>query len=262
MSPGEVNLVNIKKKFPPALPGTPFYQEFIDELIKEDYSKDATALQEAVLKTLKVTEEKPKVVKAAVNFKATLLEGVQVIGGSANALTEIAGKLDENESILANQKKGLWEKIRLLLRQMMNSEPEEVIYDVQYVDSAKGVPVKEKVSYHKFRAEMDKKIRVFMGLSGQGAALAKLNSMAEEQIVSYLERTIREVQAIHRTLSGLDDFFKTSAPKEDRERIKGIKPELSTIKNSIVRANQLRYEYSAQKEEEEQLKRLGIAPGD
>jgi hypothetical protein len=40
--------------------------------------------------------------------------------------------------------------------------------------------------------------------------------------------------------------------------VKGIKPELATIKNAIVRANQDRYEYSAQKEEEEQMKRLGI----
>jgi hypothetical protein len=260
MSPGEVNLANIKKKFSAALPGTPFYQEFVDELIREDFSKDGAAMQEAVLKSLKVAEEKPKAIKAEVNFKATLLEGVQVIGGASNALTEIAGKIDENEGILANQKKGLWEKIRLLIRQMMNSEPEEVIYELQYVDPSKGAPVREKVSLHHFRADMDKKTRILMSLSGQGPALSKLNSMAEEQIVSYLERTIRDVQVLHRTLSALDDFFKTSASKEDRDRIKGIKPELATIKNSIVRANQLRHEYSAQKEEEEQLRRLGVSP--
>jgi hypothetical protein len=260
MSPGDVNLANIKKKFSAALPGTPFYQEFVDELIREDYSKDGAAMQEAVLKSLKVAEEKPKAIKAEVNFRATLLEGVQVIGGASNALTEIAGKVDENEGILANQKKGLWEKIRLLIRQMMNSEPEEVIYELQYVDPSKGAPVREKVSLHHFRADMDKKTRILMSLSGQGPALSKLNSMAEEQIITYLERTIRDVQALHRTLSALDDFFKTSASKEDRDRIKGIKPELATIKNSIVRANQLRHEYSAQKEEEEQLKRLGVSP--
>ena len=257
----EANAVNIKRKFPQALPGTPFYQEFIDELIKEDYSKDGPALRDAVLKAMKLADEKPKTVKAAVNFKATLLEGVQVIGGASNALTEIGGKIDENQTILANQKKNLWEKLRLLFRQMMNSEPEEVVYDLQYLDPTKGAAVKERISFHHFRADMDKRTRILMSLSGQGPSLGKLSSMAEEQIISYLERYIRDVQYLHRTLSALDEFFKASAPKEDRERIKGIKPELATLKNSIVRANQLRHEYSAQKEEEEQLKRLGITPG-
>jgi hypothetical protein len=61
-------------------------------------------------------------------------------------------------------------------------------------------------------------------------------------------------------LSALDEFFKSKVAAENRERIKGIKPELSALKNSYVKANQLRYEYSAQKEEEEQLKRLGVSP--
>ncbi|GHT82559.1 hypothetical protein FACS1894137_01700 [Spirochaetia bacterium] len=33
------------------------------------------------------------------------------------------------------------------------------------------------------------------------------------------------------------------------------------MKNAIVKANQRRHDYSAQKEEEEQMKKLGIAVG-
>jgi hypothetical protein len=260
MSAADASAVNIKRKFPTALPGTPFYQEFVEELIREDYSKDGPVMRETILKSLKLADEKPKNVKPAVNFKATLLEGIQVIGGTSNTLTEVAGKIDENESILANQKKNFWEKIRLVIRQMMNSEPPEVVYDLQYLDPTKGIPVKEQISLHQFRADMDKKIKVLASMSGQGPALGKLSSMADEQILGYLERYIREVQSLHRTLSALDEFFKTGVPKEAREQIKGIKPELATLKNSVVRANQLRHEYSAQKEEEEQLKRLGISP--
>ena len=217
-------------------------------------------MQEAILKSIRLVEEKPKAVKQAIHFKATLLEGMQVIGGSTNALTEIAGKIDENGAVLANRKKGFWEKIRLVIRQMMNSEPEEVIYELQYMDITKGLPIKEKISYHQFRSDMDKKIRFAASLSGQGPVLSKLSAMSEEQIISYLERGIRDLQFLHRTLGALDEFFKSNAAKDDREKIKGIKPELATIKNSIVRANQLRHEYSAQKEEEEQLKRLGVNP--
>jgi hypothetical protein len=260
MSAAEANPANIKKRVVAEMPGTPFYQDFIDELIKEDYSREGPALQDAVLKSLKVAEEKPKADKPKVSFKTILLEGIQVIGMSASTLSEAAGKIDENETILANQKKRFWEKVRQVLRQMMNSEPEEVIYDIQYIDPAKGVPVKEKVSYHHFRTDMEKKIKILSGMSGHGPVMTKLGAMAEEQIINYLERTIRDVQTMHRTLGALDDFFKSNAPPADRERIKGIKPELAALKNSIVRANQLRHEYSAQKEEEEQMKRLGIDP--
>jgi hypothetical protein len=106
---------------------------------------------------------------------------------------------------------------------------------------------------------MDRKSRVLTALASRGgAAQSKMEAMEEEQLIGMLERNIREVQVIHKTLSALDEFFKLEADKEDRDKVKGIKPELATIKNAIVRANQKRHEYSAFKEEEEQLKRLGI----
>jgi hypothetical protein len=73
-----------------------------------------------------------------------------------------------------------------------------------------------------------------------------------------LSKNIEELQSLHKTLSALDVFFKSEASREDREKVKGIKPELTAIKNGIVKANQKRHEYIAQKEEQEQMKRLGI----
>ncbi|MDR0315700.1 MAG: hypothetical protein LBH97_02235 [Treponema sp.] len=259
MPAAEATPANIKKKIASGMPGTPFYQECIDELIKEDYSGDGPVLQETVLKGLKIADDKPKTTKPKVSFKAILLEGIQVMGSTANILGEIGGKLDENEAVLASRKKGLWEKIRELLRQMMNAEPDEVIFDLQYTDPAKGTTVREQISFHNFRANLDKKIKILTGMLSGGSVLAKLMNMPEEQTLSYLERTIRDVQAFHRTLGALDEYFKTQVVSEDRDRIRGIKPELSTVKNCLVRANQLQYEYSAQKEEEEQLKRMGIS---
>jgi hypothetical protein len=85
-----------------------------------------------------------------------------------------------------------------------------------------------------------------------------MQSMPEEQLLGMLERNIRDAQTMHKIFGALDDFFKLEAGKEDRDKIKGIKPELATMKNAIVRANQRRHEFSAQKEEEEQMKKLGI----
>jgi len=259
MTAGDATPENIRKKMPSVMPGTPFYKELIEEIIKEDYSKSGTDLRDTILNSLRVAEEKPKAAKAPVNYKNILLDGIQVIGGASNSLNEICAKLDENQQVLENRKKGFFEMIKEFIRQITNAEPEEVIYTVEYLDQTKGTPVKEKVNFHSFRDELDKKIKILTSFM-RGPAYNKLAAMTEEQIISYLEKNIRDVQFLHKTLGALDDFFKANAVAEDREKIKGIKPELSALKNSIVKANQLRYEYSAQKEEEDQMKRLGINP--
>jgi len=260
MSAAEANAANIKKKIAAEMPGTPFYPDLIEELIKEDYSSQSADLREAVLNSLKIVSEKPKTVKKPVSYKPILVDGMRVIAGTAPTLNEIIVKIDENETVLENQKRSVWEKIKLALRQMMNKEPDERIIDLEYMDPVKAVLVKQRINYHQFHSDLEKKIRMFSGIGPQGANAARLDSMSEEQLVSLLEKNIRDVQVLHRTLGALDVYYKAEAPKTLRDKIRGIKPELAAIKNSFVKANQFRHEYSAQKEEEEQMKRLGITP--
>jgi len=257
MSANEATPDNIKKKFSSAMSGKPFFKELIDEIIKEDYSSQGPDLKDSILNILKVPVEKTKDGKPPVNYKLILLDGIQVIGGASNVFNEIAVKLDENKSVLENRKKSFLQMIKELIRQITNAEPEEVIYNMEYMDKTKGIMVKEKLNYFQFRDEMDKKSKILASFV-RGPAYNKLAAMTEEQIIGYLDKNIRDVQSLHRTMNALDDFFKANAVKEDREKLKGIKPELSALKNIIVKANQLRYEYSAQKEEEDQMKRLGI----
>jgi hypothetical protein len=207
-----------------------------------------------------VAEAKPKTAKPQVSFKSILLEGVLMIGTTAQTFQDVAGKMDENNTLLENKKQSFWQKIKKVMAQMLNKEPDPVIYEVEYVDPARGVPVRDKVNFVSFRNDLDRKIRTLSTISIRGAGLAKLESMQEEQIISFLEKNIREVQSLHKILTALDEFFKAGADREDRDKVRGIKPELATIKNAIIRANSKRHEYSAQKEEEEQLKRLGVSP--
>ena len=160
---------------------------------------------------------------------------------------------------LENRKKTFFEALKELIRKMTNAEPEEVIYQVEYMDQTKGMPVKEKVSFHQFRDDLDKKIRILSSFA-KGSAYQKISAMNEDQITGYLERYINDLQNIHKTLGALDDYFKANVAQTDRDKIKGIKPDLTALKNIYVRANQMRYEYSAQKEEEEQMRSLGINP--
>ncbi|GHU54893.1 hypothetical protein FACS189442_1760 [Spirochaetia bacterium] len=259
MSEAEAAPANIKKKFPAALPGRPFYAELIEEIIREDYSKDGPALQEKILKGLQVPEGKSKTVKPAVSIKSTLIMALQVLGSVSNTLLEIGSKLDENETLFANRKQSFGEKVRRLFQQMMNKEPESAVFDLDYIYPVKG-RMQEKVTYNSLRSDMEKKARTLGSFTSKAAA-PKLEAMADEQLTQLLDRSLRDIQPMHRTLTGLDEYFKDNASTEDRSKIKGIKPELATMKNAITRSNQLRHEYSAQKEEEEQMKKLGISTG-
>jgi hypothetical protein len=262
MSPADAaQLTQIKRKWSQVNPGKPFYPDLAEEVIKEDTTKEGPALKEKVLKSLAVAEAKPKTAKPQVSFKTILLEGVLIIGTTAQTFQDVAAKMDENNSLLENKKQGFWQKVKKVMAQMFNKEPDPIIYEVEYIDPARGVPVREKVNFVSFRNDLDRKIRTLSTISMKGQGLTKLESMQEEQIISFFEKNIREVQSLHKTLGALDEFFKAETDREDRDRVRGIKPELATIKNAIIRANSKRHEYSAQKEEEQQLKRLGVNPG-
>jgi hypothetical protein len=255
------SMAQIRKKFGAVMAGQPFYSDLVNEVIQEDYSGEGEKLRELVLKKLAVPDTKAKIAKPQVSFKAILIEGLFAIGGAGSTLAEIAPKVAENAEVLENRRKSFWEKAKKLIQRMLNKEPEPTIYEVEYVDSARGVKVKEKVNLSALKNNMDQKIRTLQNISGRGVSLAKLEGMEETQLLGILERTIRDVQSLHKILSALDDFFKAAVDKEDRDKVKGIKPELGSMKNAIINANRKRYDYSAQKEEEEQFKRLGIGSG-
>jgi hypothetical protein len=256
---GETSVTSaIRKNFAINMKGRPFYPDLVEEVIKED-SPGGASLRENVLKQMAVPNAKPKTVAPQVVFKAILIDGLNAIGSAHTVMAEIAEKLDENAAVLENRKTGFWERVKRVIRQMLNKEPEPAIFNVEYLDPIKGVPVREKVDFAQFRSDMDRKGRTLAALSSRsGPAFNKMQSMAEEQLLGMLERNIRDAQTMHKIFGALDDFFKLEAGKEDRDKIKGIKPELATMKNAIVRANQRRHEFSAQKEEEEQMKKLGI----
>ncbi|MDR1507352.1 MAG: hypothetical protein LBI67_09660 [Treponema sp.] len=259
MKSGEAAPENIRKKFHAAMPGEPFYPDLVEEVLKEDFTPGGEKIRETVLKQLAVPENRPKAVKQEVSFKMTLLDGCVIISTVALTLNDIIPKLDENSLLLQNRKNGFFDQLKTAFRQMFHKAPDPVIYDIEYIDTAKGIPVQEKIDYNVFRADLDHKIRNFSALGGRGGTSSRLETMNESQLLPYLEKAIRDAQILYRTLTGLDEYFKAQASRELRDKVKGIKPELATVKNAFIKANQKRHEYSAQVEEEEQLKRLGIS---
>jgi hypothetical protein len=261
MPPAEAaQLPLVRKKYSQATPGQPFYPDLAGEVIKEDYTNEGPGLKEQVLANLKVADTKPKVTKPQVVFKTILLDGIMSLGSTSQAFLDVSNKMGENQTLLDGRKKSFWEKLKKIIQQMLNQEPEAVYYDLDYIDPIKGVPIREKINLTSFHNDLDRKIKILTAMNSRGPGMAKLESMQDEQIIAFLEKNIRDLQSVHKTLSALDDFFKSEVDKTDREKVRGIKPELSTIKNAILRANAKRHEYSAQKEEEKKHKKLGVKP--
>ena len=248
----------IRKKYAAAAPGRPFYNELAEEIIREDYSRDGEILREKILKQFSVSAEKPRENKPQISYKSYLIEGLFAVGSVSAMLSDIIPKLDENAEILEKSRKTFLQKIKKLFQQMINKGPEAQIYNIEYVDPIRQLQVKEKLNFTVFHAELERKAKVLFNISTKGMVVSKLEGMEESQLLGLLEKNIRDIQTMHKLLSALDEYFKAAADQEDRGKIKGIKPELSTIKNALIKANQKRYEYNSQKEEEEQFRKLGI----
>jgi hypothetical protein len=261
MHRSEMTVLNIKKMFSSVFKGQPFYPELIEEILKEDYSPDAPALQQKVLKSLAVedSDQGKEKVKLPESFKPYLIEGLNAVGSAGITLGEVLTKVEFNHQLYQNKKKSLGEKIRDIFAAILNKDPEPVVYSGESVDPNKNEGTsKENIPYNQFREELDKKSKILRALAAQGSAATKLDAMQETQLVDLLERNIREMQIYHRQLSFLDDFFKSRVDEADRDRVKGIKPELSTIKNAISKATSKKHDYMASQEEAEQFKKLGI----
>jgi hypothetical protein len=238
MAPGEAsNIELIKKKFVQLKPDGHFYQELAEEVIHEDFGKDGADLKAKVLKKLQIPEAKVQAPKATV--KGSLIEGAQILGNMSRTFSHIADIMDGNQVILDNRKKSFIQK----LKEIFGKSQEAVIYEVKYIDPVRGAPVYEKVNFYAFRADLDKMIHKLAPLMPHGSALGKLEAAQEEQIVGLLEKDMREIQAMHKILSGLDEYFKTHVDPKDRDKIRGIRPDLETIRLSIQRANNKRHEF-------------------
>ncbi|MDR1147701.1 MAG: hypothetical protein LBK66_03640 [Spirochaetaceae bacterium] len=259
MDPSEASVQNINKKFNRAMSGKTFYPELINEIIKEDYSEDSEALQNAVIQKLTAEMNKPaKTVKAPPSFKPILISGLMCLSSGTSNLSEILVKIAKNNSIFENQRGGFLEFVKKLIAQITNSEMGQTVYEIESIDPAKGKIVCEKINFANFYSQLEKRIAILVSFSSNGNPAKKLEDMEEQFLIELLKRNIKEVQNFHKTLDSFDNHFKKMAEKSSHYKFKGIKPELSALKNTLTKANEKLQDYIIGKEEEEQFKQLGI----
>lgn len=249
----------IKRKFSEVASEKSFYPELAEEILMEDFSSDGPKLREALLRKMAPAPEKKQEAGPEKSYKAIVVEGVRALSAASFALEEAAAKLQENSSLLASFDQGLGAKLRRMLRKIFSPEDKGLVYRIEFIDPVTGARSAEALDFPAFIDETSKKARFLASFAQRGGTSAKrLDSMDEEGAFKFLQRNIGELQRILRIFAALDEFFKSETPAEAKTRVRLVRSEGSTIKGAVIKANQKKHEYVSQREEREQMKRLGI----
>lgn len=249
----------IKRAFTGTISGIPYFPELVNEVLDEDYSAEGESLRQEILSQLTV-EKKEKVKKPSDDYRSILMEAVKALGTAGAPLQTAGSKLNDNLILLQSKKKSFSERFTEWLQKIVQKTEESTVYEVEYFDEKTSASKILRLDMKKFIEKTLTQGKLLISLSNRmSTRFQKLENADESAVYDFLEKQIMETQGIFHTLSAVDTFFKTEAPREQRKQIKGIKLEITGIKNNLLKANQKRYEYVSRKEEMEQLKKLGIS---
>ena len=252
-------IAEIKKIFPSVMGKSPCYTELLNEIAMEDLEANADALQNNVLAKLVIREEKKKVEKEVVDTKAILLDVVRTILSLAPTYSLIAEKISNNSNILELSKNTAMEKLKKALRKAFNMKEPPVVYKFIIIDQKNASKTTREVEINTFTSNIEKKANFYLTLANRASSEYKKIATAEEDVIlQFINKQITENKELATLITAADDYFKASAPPTDRSKIKGLKMDIMSANNVIVKANKKRAEYLSFIEEQNQMKKLGI----
>lgn len=259
MSSQDAEFTEIKRLYPELIGKKAFYSDLIYEIAAEDIGMDKDERRALALSRLtpKVATAKKKV--ETVDTKGMILDAASVLAGAAPQYSEVINKLNENNRVLHTVKNTFMEKLKEALRKMFGIAPKEIDYTLTIVDHKTQNKKTKKLEFNSFLANLEKRQQLYSNLaSKQSSEYNKIKAASEETILAFIEKQIYENQEILVLLSALDEFFKSNVASENRQNIKGLKMELTSLKNCLVKTNQKRVDYTSYKEEQAQMQKLGI----
>ncbi len=252
----------IKRVFPNTMHGAPFYTDLIKEIIAENTGANATELRKKALLAVRTEAEKlqkDKKEDIEEDYRIIVVTGIKILGSTSQQLLLIINKLSENLKVFQAANVSLFSTLMELFRKAFNLPAKEVEIAVTLVDPVSQAQTKEVIAFNKFMDMLKRKAQLLSGFDTRGSSVwKKLDAMPDQQLFSLLSSTISEMNGIVRQCDGIDEFFKAAAKGPAKSRIRGIKIEISAVKNAIAKANRIRANYAARVEERDQLKKLGI----
>lgn len=257
----DAEFAEIKRLFPKTMGKRPFYNDLISEIIQEDSGNDKEKRRAAVLKSLEIVQsvsDKPKEKKGP-DTKALLMEAVFAVGGLAPTIQALRSKLEEDFKILFAKKKSIFGSIIDAFKKAFKIKPKEQICEITIRDPKTDAERKDKVVVNEFMDSLAAKERIYTGISNRGPEFSKIFNASEESIVNFVTKQLSEAKSLFTTINALDIHFKKEVEIINRPKVKGLQIELSALRNSVVAINKKRGEYLSLKEENEQMKKLGIS---
>ena len=262
IEPGRIDgtVSEVKRRYKGSEIREPFYPELIREVIEEDCTDAGVEAREFKLQGLgEEHNREQKKRKKDDSLKKSLFDAVRAIAASSRHLEEAITKLRETSEAYQSRRRSLWARIRRWLIKSAQGEPPSTTYTVTYSEITTSAEHREEVDFDALMHKIDHKARQLAAIQTPGSrAAARIESASEDQILAFLTKTIEQVQMYHRTLNALDQYFKRNMPEEQKNRIRGVKIELSNVRTCITNANQLRQDYVSLKEEKEQMRKLGV----
>ncbi len=252
-------LAEIKKVFQMVIKGKAFSTELAGEIIQEEIGADKENRRQKVLSLLKVekvvTEEK----KQTVDTHEMLMEAVRGLGGMAEQYNIVAQKIIENNSILQTERNTWKEKLFRFIRKIFGIKESPIDYEITVTEKATGAKRKEIIHYVEFVSNIQKRAKYYAAISvKKSPGYVKISRQKDAAILDFLTKQLSDNGRIHVLLTAIDEFFKDAVNPANRNKVKGLQMELTTLKNSILNVNSHCEEYKAYVEEQEQFKKLGI----
>jgi hypothetical protein len=248
---GIITLDGIKARFPVAFPGKPFHAELVNEVLYEDYSPNAEEARQMILEKLAVSAYESQVEKDDLFFRQLLIEGLGALGSAGDTLDKIVTKIEHNHELYRNRKKSFIEIIREFIAILFNKKLAADFYECKIMDTA-GVRT-EMIDHHQFVEELNKKIKTLRSLAPNSMSASKLESIDDTGLFEHLSRQVYDLQRYFRLLTALDEFFKSNTAIQNINRIKGMKPELASIKTALSKAITKKEYYLVNQKLEEQF---------
>jgi len=237
----------IRRGFANRMSGRPWYPTLAEEVADEEVAPDGEERRARVLASLAIAAPaKQKPVEAAPDGKAILLEAVRLLCRPSEDLATAVAVLEENERIIVEAHKtgGSW------LRRLLGGTPKKAddrSYKVEYTEPGTPTPRTETIDFPQFAAEVQKKSSLLAALgTGSGPTYKRLAATSEEQLAAFVDRQLNELLVVHRRLGSLNTFLQARVGQE-KKTARGIKIELLTIKNALVKANQRRNDFKDKK---------------
>jgi hypothetical protein len=245
----------LRRGFLQKRPGKPWYPALADEVFDEELADDGVQRRQKILAALAVpvmpavpampaapAPEKEPGPSTAPGGKQVLLEAVRLIARPHEEIATALAVVEENERMLQESSASTGWLWRLLGRGGSKHAGERV-YKVPYDEPGAAEPKTEQVDLAQFLADAQKKTTLLGALSaGSGPAWKKLEATGDQQLAAFVDRQLNDLLLIHRRLGSINSLFQARASSA-KKTARGVKVELLTLKNAIVKANKKRHEY-------------------